>query len=130
MKYLVLMLMLPVVCVECSNLLNQIEKCFGDYPKNNFATDKRLTSQKYCVDKLLFHYPRLHKWIDSYPDIKSFDNKGTENAMVMKGVRKEYRMLTSKERDDFHRAINLLKQDTVSFPIEHLFISFNPIYII
>lgn len=31
--------------------------------------------------------------------------------------RKEYRMLTDQERDDYHKAINDLKQDTVSIKI-------------
>ena len=33
---------------------------------------------------------------------------------INKRKRKEYRCLTDRERDDFHRAINLLKKDTVS----------------
>ena len=45
--------------------------------------------------------------------IDSFGN-GRGKRQVRRCVRKEYRMLTTQERNDFHRAVNGLKQNTVS----------------
>lgn len=33
---------------------------------------------------------------------------------ITKSIRKEYRLLTDREREDFHKAVRMLKQDTVS----------------
>lgn len=49
------------------------------------------------------------KWIESITDIPEFSGSQKTQSQMPR-VRREYRRMTNQERDNYHRAVNLLKQ--------------------
>lgn len=74
----------------------------------------------FCMNEFTFKASKSLLQNDkTTPDIDIFIQKLFENSQVpdtgrkVKRVRKEYRRMTEKEREDYHRAVNMLKQDKV-----------------
>lgn len=114
MKYLALILTLSVVCADDFSIIKSLTKCYKNF-QNIPELNKRQGWQKYCLDKNPYARQRFHGWTKETPNIQEYYESGNlPKPLRSKRVRKEYRMLTTRERHEFHHAINLLKQDTVS----------------
>ncbi|GAB1611244.1 uncharacterized protein LOC115209318 [Argonauta hians] len=112
MKNLVLIL-LCFAFAESFDLYGPMMKCVNNF-KDIYNTNSRHNLQKYCFDSVMSNHPRFGGWIEDKTQYRLLNlNKPSNSAsqLVLKGTRKEYRMLSLKERYDFNRAINLLKQD-------------------
>ena len=117
-------------CVVYSKLIeirvaNKLERCFNERRFDTNMTDPRYDNiHGYCIQKYRWHLNRqIHEnitletsnWIDELLRKSTEEARKPRHIRQSLNVRKEYRRLTDKERNDYHRAINMLKKDTVSF---------------
>lgn len=65
----------------------------------------------------------ISRWVTSLIYALTAGRRGTGFNAAAPRVRKEYRRLNDRERNNYHRAVNLLKRDTVGGDSFHLILS-------
>lgn len=104
----------------------ELSLCFDDKRFHMNTSDPRWDSSdshSWCLQKFRWHMSKrlwhnisseTNQWVDELLRITEGDKRTKRQAEPLR-VRQEYRRLTDTQRRNYHRAVQMLKTDTVGF---------------
>ncbi|XP_071173904.1 tyrosinase-like protein 1 [Mytilus edulis] len=128
----ILILVLLSIQVYCKiyeiNTPDALKNCFDQKRLNGNSSDPHWDSaHAYCIQKNNWNLLKTawgnisietENWVDELLRMSEYEMEGTRTKRQASRrrrrlrIRKEYRILSDTERNNFHRAINMLKRDT------------------